>query len=71
MAGDRPGARPPSPSAYTVTVRYELHLPKSVPGLLPAVQESVALHTRKEMDDLAAYLAECVELEEMPEVVSL
>ncbi|NLX22142.1 MAG: hypothetical protein GXY55_10835 [Phycisphaerae bacterium] len=61
----------PSPSAYTITVRYELHLPKSVPGLLPAVQESVALHTRKEMDDLAAYLAECVALEEMPEVVSL
>ncbi len=61
----------PAPTAYTVTVRYELHLPKSLPALQPAVQESVALHTRREMDDLAAYLAECVGLDKQPAVESL
>ena len=61
----------PAPSFFTATARYELHLPKSVPGLVPDVQASVNLHIVKELNDLAAYLAECIGLDSPPEVIAL
>ena len=61
----------PSPSVFTITVRYEVHLPKSVPSLTPEVQSSVNLYARKELDDLTAYLAECADLDKRPTVVAL
>jgi len=61
----------PAPDSFTVTMRYELHLPKSVPSLVPEVQSSVDLYIRRELDDLARYLAECVGLDEPPTVKSL
>ena len=59
----------PAPTVFTVTVRYELHLPKSVPALASQVQASVDLYARKESEDLAEYLAECIGLNERPSVV--
>lgn len=61
----------PSPTSFTATARYELHLPKSVPALAPEVQSSVNLHILKELNDLAAYLAECIGLDSPPEVTTL
>ena len=58
----------PSPETFLITVRYELHLPKSVPSLIDSVQASVHQHLRTEMGDLAAYLAECMGLEDHPAV---
>ena len=59
----------PAPSVFTVIVRYELHLPKSVPALASQVQASVDLYARKELEDLADYLAECIGLDKRPTVV--
>ena len=59
----------PAPAVFTVTVRYELHLPKSVPALASQVQASVDLYARKELADLADYLAECIGLDKRPTVV--
>lgn len=56
----------PSPTTFLITVRYELHLPKSVRELAPAVQSSVHEHAQQELTDLAAYLAECIDLDEPP-----
>ncbi len=59
----------PSPQTFVVTVRYELHLPKHVPALIQEVQASVSQHCLKELRDLAAYLAECIQLAEPPAVI--
>lgn len=59
----------PSPELFLVTVRYELHLPGAVPLLIPEVQASVNRHCMKELDDLAAYLAECTGMTARPRVV--
>lgn len=61
----------PAPNIYTITIRYELHLPKSIPALVEQVQTSVAQYTRMELEDLAAYLAECIGLNERPKVLGL
>jgi len=61
----------PSPEVYRVTVRYELHLPKWVPSLIPEVQASVDLHIRQELLDLSTYLAECIGLPQPPAVAGL
>ncbi len=58
----------PSPTTFLVTVRYELHLPKSVPTLIPEVQATVNQYCRRELDDLADYLAECMGTKEKPVV---
>lgn len=58
----------PSPDLFLVTVRYELHLPGSVPLLIPEVQDSVNQHCLKELDDLASYLADCTRMPERPRV---
>lgn len=58
----------PSPESFLVTVRYELFLPRSVPLLIPEVQASVNQHCLKELDDLAAYLAECTAMDQKPAV---
>ncbi|MBI4578445.1 MAG: hypothetical protein HY718_02010 [Planctomycetes bacterium] len=59
----------PSPATFLVTARYELHLPKSVPSLVAEVQASVNQHCRHELEDLAAYLAECIGTSEKPAVI--
>lgn len=61
----------PSPQAFTATVRYEVHLPRGVSSLHPETQASVDQYARKELADLAAYLAECIPLENPPEVTPL
>lgn len=61
----------PSPETFLITVRYELHLPKSVPTLISEVQSSVNEHCLKELRDLAAYLAECIQLDEAPAIVEV
>jgi hypothetical protein len=61
----------PAPSVYTVTVRYELHLPSAIRQLGPNLQSSVHLHTLAELEDLARYLAQCTGLDSPPEVKSL
>lgn len=58
----------PSPELYTITVRYEVHLPKAMQSLPEKVQSSVNLYARQELDDLCAYLAQCAEWDEKPEV---
>jgi hypothetical protein len=58
----------PSPTLYTVTVRYELHLPSSIGKLGPALQASVNLHALAELDDLSRYLAQCSGLDSPPTV---
>ncbi len=59
----------PAPESFLVTVRYELHLPRSVPRLIPEVQESVNQYCLKEMEDLSTYLAECTGMGQKPAVV--
>lgn len=49
----------PSPQTYTISVRYEVHLPGSVRSLSDEVQSSVDQYIRRELDDLTQYLAEC------------
>ncbi|GMV98244.1 MAG: hypothetical protein HRF43_12545 [Phycisphaerae bacterium] len=61
----------PSPEVFTLTVRYEVHLPRKVRELKPDTQASVDQHAQRELADLAAYLAECIPLEKPPRVVSL
>ncbi len=51
----------PSPKAYTIAVRYEVHLPGGVKSLSEEVQASVDEYVRKELGDLATYLGECTE----------
>jgi len=58
----------PSPTVFSITVHYGLHLPKSVPALIPEVRTSVDQHAQKELADLAAYLAECIGLERQPTI---
>lgn len=58
----------PSPESFLLTVRYEVHLPRSIPTLIPEVQASVSQHCLKELGDLAVYLAECVGMPAPPEV---
>lgn len=60
----------PSPEAFDVSIHYELYLPSSTPKLGDAVQQSVDAHARKELGDLAGYLAECIGLDAPPEVAS-
>lgn len=61
----------PSPESYTITVRYELHLPSSIRQLGPNLQASVNLHAKVELEDLARYLAECAQLDSPPPVTPL
>jgi hypothetical protein len=61
----------PAPSVYTITVRYELHLPSSIHQLGPNLQTSVNLHTLAELEDLARYLAQCTGLDSPPKVTPL
>jgi hypothetical protein len=58
----------PAPETFLITIKYELHLPKSVRPLSDEVQSSVDQHVRKELKDLAAYLAECTGADEPPAV---
>ncbi|HOQ84393.1 MAG TPA: hypothetical protein PLQ89_01630 [Phycisphaerae bacterium] len=58
----------PSPETFLVTIRYEVHLPRSIPMLIPEVQDSVNQHCLKELDDLATYLAECTGMPHKPAV---
>lgn len=60
----------PSPESFLVTVRYELYLPRSVPRLIDEVQDSVNRHCLKELEDLAAYLAQCAGMPSAPRVES-
>ncbi len=59
----------PSPANFLATIRYELHLPRAVPGLIPEVRASVDQYCRRELADLAAYLAECIKLPAPPPVL--
>lgn len=59
----------PGPQTFLVTCRYELHLPRSVPRLIDDVQASVDQHCRKELDDLAAYLVECTDMDRQPPIL--
>ena len=61
----------PSPQIFTMTVRYEVHLPRSCPSLTAETQSAVDQHARKELQDFTAYLAECVPLDAQPEVIIL
>ena len=61
----------PAPTLYTVTVRYELHLPAGIPQLGPNLQKSVNLYVLGELQDLARYLAQCVGMDSPPEVKPL
>jgi|GEM_PF-713814 len=60
----------PSPETYAITLRYQLFLPKSIPSLVTEVQSSVDQHIRCELQDLSAYLAECIGLGQPPAVSS-
>lgn len=60
----------PSPRSYRLVLRYELHLPGSMPELRPEVQSSVDQHIRHELEDLSAYLAECAGLPAPPAVAA-
>ncbi len=60
----------PSPEKYAVHIEYQVHLPSNVPELKPEVQTSVDQHARVELEELAAYLAECVGMERPPEIVT-
>ncbi len=59
----------PSPQSYRLVLRYELHVPRTLPELPPEVQSSVDQHIRGELDQLAAYLAECAGAASPPAVV--
>jgi hypothetical protein len=56
----------PSPTRFLITARYELHVPKSLRTLVPEVQASVNQYCRRELEDLADYLAECAGMPERP-----
>ena len=59
-----------TPNRLGFTDLSELYLPKSVPALIPTVQSSVDEHARQELADLAAYLAECMGLDDQPTVAA-
>jgi hypothetical protein len=61
----------PAPDVFTITVRYEVHLPRKRQSLKDETQSSVDLHVRRELADLAAYLAQCIPMETPPEVVAI
>jgi hypothetical protein len=61
----------PAPEVFTITIRYEVHLPRSVKTLKPETQAAVHLHAMQELADLAAYLAQCLPLATPPEVAAL
>ena len=61
----------PAPELFTITVRYELHLPRPMKTLKPETQSSVHQHALKELADLAAYLAQCLPMDAPPEVAPL
>jgi hypothetical protein len=61
----------PAPEVFTVTVRYEVYLPRPLKSLKPEVQSAVDLHARKELADLSTYLAQCLPLDTPPEVLAL
>jgi hypothetical protein len=60
----------PSPETFLITIRYDLYLPKDMPGLTEDVQASVDQHIRVELSDLATYLGECVGSSEPPRVTT-
>jgi hypothetical protein len=61
----------PAPDLFTVTIRYEVYLPRPMTSLNPETQTAVDLHARKELADLVVYLAQCLQLEATPDVVAL
>lgn len=58
----------PSPETYLLSVAYYVCLPKSMSELDDKVQASVDQHIRVELDELAGYLAECIGLDNIPEI---
>lgn len=60
----------PAPELFTITVRYEVHPPRTQPPLKPETQSSVHQHALHELSDLAAYLAQCLSLDTPPEVIT-
>ena len=60
----------PSPETFSIAIHYELHLPETMKGLSQAVLDSVDAHVRKELGELASYLAECVGISQPPAVES-
>jgi hypothetical protein len=56
----------PSPEAFHIAIRYDVHLPRGIKELDPKVQSSVDQHIRLELRELAAYLAECMGLSDPP-----
>jgi hypothetical protein len=61
----------PAPEVFTITVRYEVHLPRAVKSLKPETQAAVHQYALKELGELAAYLAQCLPLAAPPEVTAL
>ena len=61
----------PSPEMFRIAVHYELYLPETTTGLGQAVLDSVDAYVRKELGELAGYLAECVGISQPPEVAVL
>jgi hypothetical protein len=59
----------PGPQTFLVTVRYEVHLPRSVSKLIPEVQTTVNQYCRQELDDLASYLVECTGMKDRPQIL--
>jgi hypothetical protein len=60
----------PSPEKFLISLRYEVYLPRDVKALSSEVQNSVHQHIGLELHDLAAYLAECMKLGELPQIAS-
>jgi hypothetical protein len=58
----------PSPEAFLITVRYELHLPRAIKALHPQVQASFSQHAMRELADLAEYLAQCIQMPDLPRI---
>lgn len=58
----------PSPEVFQIAIHYELNLPETMKGLARAVLDSVDAHVRKELGELASYLAECVGISQPPAV---
>lgn len=61
----------PAPEVFKVTVRYEVHLPRKHQSLKSETQSSVDQYARRELAELAGYLAQCLALETPPEVVAM
>ena len=60
----------PSPEMFHIAIHYELHLPETMKGVGQAVLDSVDAHVRKELGELARYLAECVGIRQPPNVTA-